>query len=150
VVAEITKAIRHKQTANPRTVLGFYASIIGILLTGSVSVVISLAATHSVTWLIPWIFGSSFVTSLIIMGGIFYLNLKHPANLMLGQITGTEYAEIHRLTILGNDTEGERAVSIQVPNFNKITTVESEMVDSTTETSFGLTMKSDDQEGDNA
>jgi hypothetical protein len=108
VTGEFTRAVAQRQTINPRTVLGFYATIILILLTASISMVTVLATTKTATEFIPWIISFTALGVLAIIGGVFYINIRRPANLMLGQITGTEYAEIHKQVILGNSSNGER------------------------------------------
>jgi hypothetical protein len=104
-----------RHTVNPRTVLGFYATVLVIVLSGACTLTGILATTDTLTWLIPWLLAFCGMLTLGCLTAIFYINIKHPANLMLGQITGMEYAEISRQTILGNDIEGERTVYIPGP-----------------------------------
>ena len=107
VFKEVTQAIQGRQTVNPRTVLGFYATIVALLLTASVGASAVLASTKTATWLIPWVlvFIGILIVALII--GVFVINYRDPSKLMLGQITGSEYAVINS-AILGDSQAGER------------------------------------------
>jgi len=109
---EFTRAMARRQTVNPRTVLGFYATVLLIVVSVICTLTTILATTQTATWLIPWILGFGGLLIVATLAGTFYINIKLPANLMLGQITGTEYAEISRQIILGNDTQGERTVVV--------------------------------------
>ncbi|MEE6273333.1 hypothetical protein V2J56_08230 [Georgenia sp. MJ206] len=104
---QIVAAVGSKQTSNPKTVLAFYATVLGIVLAGTISAVGVLAWTDTATELIPWVLLVGWSTALAIVAGVYRLNSKDPSRLMLGQITGTEYAAIHSTT-LGDSTRGER------------------------------------------
>lgn len=106
----MTQAVRGRQTINPRTVLGFYATVLGLMLTGTVAAVGVLASTKTYTTLIPWLLGFAGIMLFLLLSGVFIITLINPSHLMLGQITGTEFAEIQRTTTLGDSTHGERVV----------------------------------------
>ncbi|MEV0154143.1 hypothetical protein AB0H57_10440 [Micromonospora sp. NPDC050686] len=104
---QITEAVGGRKTVNPRTVLGFYATVLGLALTAVVGATGVLAATDTATYLIPWIvvFGGALLILLLV--AVFVLTMVDPSKLMLGQISGTEYAYI-RQAVLGSSTTGER------------------------------------------
>jgi hypothetical protein len=110
IASELTRQIAQRSTTSPRNVLGFYASVLGIILAGAVGLVTTLATTSTYVACIPWVLGFSGFLIILTIISVLYINIKHPANLMLGQISGSEYAEINRVTILGNDMTGERQV----------------------------------------
>lgn len=104
--------VAQRHTVNPRTVLGFYATIISVVFAGVLASVTTLAINDVATWLIPWILGVGFMIVISVIGVVAFINIKKPANLMLGQISGREYAEISRVT-LGDDQSGERVVQVE-------------------------------------
>ncbi|WP_284744598.1 hypothetical protein [Amycolatopsis sp. RTGN1] len=109
---ELTRQVAQRSTTSPRNVLGFYASVLGIILTGTVGIVTTLATTDTYVACIPWVLGFSGFLIVLTIISVLYINIKHPANLMLGQVSGSEYAEISRVMVLGNDMAGERKVVI--------------------------------------
>jgi hypothetical protein len=111
LIKEAVRAVRSRQTINPRTVLGFYATVLGLLLAAVVSAVGVLAATDTSTNLIPWLLGFAGSVVFLLLVGVFIVTLVDPSHLMLGQITGSEYVEIRRAT-LGDSTRGEHVVTI--------------------------------------
>lgn len=111
MITELTNAIRSRQVSNPRTVLGFYAGVLGLLLTAAVAAVGVLASTKEDTSLIPWLLGFAGLVVLLLLIGVFIVTLIDPSKLMLGQITGTEYANIHRV-VLGDSDQGSRVEAV--------------------------------------
>jgi hypothetical protein len=114
MITELTSAIRSRQLSNPRTVLGFYAVVLALLLSGDVAAVGVLASTRVSTFLIPWLLGFGGLVLLLLLVGVFIVTLIDPSKLMLGQITGIEYARIHSIT-LGDSDSGERIQSVIEP-----------------------------------
>lgn len=100
-----------RRTESPRTILAFHATVIGILLTFALGATATLAWSGSMDWLIPWILGLGFLTASGYAGAVFWVAKDDPSKLMLGQVTGHEYAEIQRV-VLGDSTTGERATPI--------------------------------------
>jgi hypothetical protein len=92
-------------------VLGFYATVLGLMLTAAVAAVGVLAATDTSTNLIPWLLGFAGAVVVLLLLGVFIVTLVDPSHLMLGQISGSEYVEIQRAT-LGDSTRGEHQVAI--------------------------------------
>jgi len=107
MASALVNAVTHRKTLNPKTVLGFYATILGILFAGVVSVVGVLAASNVMVHLIPWLLVFSGATLLGLLVAVFILTLRDPSKLMLTQVTGTEYAVIQQ-RIVGDSAQGER------------------------------------------
>jgi hypothetical protein len=78
------------------------------VLTGDIAGVGVLASTKVEVSLIPWLFGFAGLIILLLLGCVFFATMTDPSRLMLGQITGTEYANIRRIT-LGDSDSGRRA-----------------------------------------
>jgi hypothetical protein len=114
MIVELTNAIRSRQISNPRTVLGFYAGVIALLLAGDVAAVGVLASAKIETFLIPWLLGFAGAMILLLLLGVFIVTLIDPSKLMLGQITGTEYADIHRITLGDSDSGGRRVEAVNI------------------------------------
>ncbi len=106
-----TKVLQRRETAQPRTVLAYYGAITGLVLGGVVGAVSTLAATGVSTYLIPWLLGFGALIVVAVLVGVFVVMLKDPSRLMLGQVSGREYAEIQQVR-LGDSVRGERAVFV--------------------------------------
>ena len=113
LVVEVWRAVKDKQTSSPRTVLGFYATVIGILVSACVAAAGVLAKTGTATDLIPWVLGFGGLVLLLVLVGVFIVTLIDPSKLMLGHVTGSEYAEIHRVA-LGDSGAGEKLEIVAV------------------------------------
>jgi hypothetical protein len=107
VVPAAIEAIRARRTSNPKTVLGFYATVLGLLLSACVGAAFVLAETKTATYLIPWVLGFGALVFVMLVAGVFVITLTDPSKLMLGQITGSEYVAIHQ-AVLGDSLTGER------------------------------------------
>jgi hypothetical protein len=106
VVNEAIRRVSQSRSQNPKTILAFYATVLGLTLTADVAVVAVLASTDVLTGLIPWLLGFAGLMSLALMVAVFVIALKDPSKLMLGQVSGTEYVEIQRLSVdAGRATE---------------------------------------------
>lgn len=114
VITQVTNAVRGRQTINPRTVLGFYATVLGILFAGTVGTVGVLASTGVETGMIPWLLGFSGLLLLLVLAGVFVVSLVDPSKLMLTQVTGSEYAHIQQQLILGDSSRGDRVETLPV------------------------------------
>lgn len=108
VATQLINAVRSRQTINPKTVLGFYATILGIMLTATIVIVSVLAKTGKQLNLIPWLLAFSGMVFVLLVAGVFIITLVDPSKLMLTQVTGTEYAAIQHQVILGDSSAGER------------------------------------------
>ncbi|GAA2082162.1 hypothetical protein GCM10009840_17810 [Pseudolysinimonas kribbensis] len=107
------RAVTRKRTENPKTVLAFYATVLGILLAAGVAAASVMLATGEGVVYVPWILGFCGVVFLLIVGGVFWVGKTDPSKLMLGQVTGEEYAEIQRVQ-LGDSSTGERIAPLLV------------------------------------
>ena len=111
-MTDITRAVASRQTVNPRTVLAFYGTVLGLTFGAILGAVAILASTDTATYLIPWLLGFGGIILVLLLVAVFVVTLKDPSKLMLGQITGTEYAAIHR-AILGSSSTGEHLALIE-------------------------------------
>jgi hypothetical protein len=103
--------VRRRYTENPRTVLGFFATVLGLILAADIAAVATLAYADVKTGLIPWLLGFAGVVFVALVGAVLVIALVDPSKLMLGRVTGSEYAEIQRLT-LGDSRAGERELPV--------------------------------------
>ncbi|MFG2037530.1 hypothetical protein [Dactylosporangium sp. NPDC048998] len=113
MLKEVTEAVRGRQTINPRTVLGFYATVLGLLLAAVVSGSAVLASTKTATWLIPWLILFAAVMFVALIAGVFVITLIDPSKLMLTQISGTEYATIRKITLGSSESERTELIAIR-------------------------------------
>ena len=104
----VWNAVHAKRTVNPKTVLAFYATVLGILLGATVTAVAILAKAHVREDLIPWLLGFAAIMVLALVMGVFIVTIIDPSKLMLTQVTGTEYAAIQRHVVVGDSATGER------------------------------------------
>lgn len=111
IVTDATRTVRRRYTENPRTVLAFYATVLGLALAAVIGLVATLASTHVMTDAIPWLIVFAGAIFVALVAGVFVVMLIDPSKLMLGQVTGHEYAEIQRLS-LGDSRSGEREIPI--------------------------------------
>ncbi|GIG40499.1 hypothetical protein [Cellulomonas phragmiteti] len=98
-VSEAVQGFHSKRTENPKTVLAFYATILGLALTADTALVGVLASTGESTWLIPWLILFAGTLSIGLLAAVFFVALRDPSKLMLGQVTGEQYVEIQKLTL---------------------------------------------------
>lgn len=105
-IREIAHEIRGGTYRSPKTILGFFAIVVGLVLAAVVTTVAVLARAESLHALIPWILGFAAILVVVVLAGIFFTAWKDPTVLMLGQITGHDYIENRKLT-LGDSIAGE-------------------------------------------
>ena len=110
-VKQAVEAVTNRESAAPRTILGFLLGMYTVLLTGAVGTVVALASADS-SGAIPYVLG--FVAAITVALGVAILVItwKDPTRLMLGQITGREYAAIRRELTYGDDISGERKATV--------------------------------------
>jgi hypothetical protein len=111
-VFDASKVVQRRHTENPRTVLAFYATVLGLALATIVALVGTLATTEVYTEAIPYLLGFGALLLVLLLGGVFAVTLADPSKLMLGQVTGMEYAEIQRVQ-LGDSRTGEDILAIR-------------------------------------
>src|SRR5438874_773163 len=103
---EATQAMAGGTYRSPKTVLGFFAILIGILASAAVVVIGVLARVAALHYLILPIL--LFVAAVIVFSllGVFVTAWKDPTILMLWHVTGEIYIENSKLT-LGDSSAGE-------------------------------------------
>jgi hypothetical protein len=106
----VIESIRGRESSAPRTILGFLIGMYGVLVSGSAAVILGLTTTESDD-LIVYVLIFIAVVTLALGLAVLVITWKDPSRLMLGQITGREYAAIRHLT-LGDDVSGERVATI--------------------------------------
>lgn len=107
LIQDVTNGVRHRRTENPRTILAFYATVLGLVLAAIVGAVVALASTRIYVEAIPWLLVFGGALALLMLVGVFVVAHRDPSKLMLGQVTGTEYVEIQRLTVASNQSAGD-------------------------------------------
>jgi uncharacterized membrane protein len=112
-VHELTRAIRSGEYASPKTVLGFFGVMIGIAATALICIVWLLKDVARLAYLVPIVLAVFIAIFLFVLISVMIIALKDPSKLMLGQISGSDYAEIQRMT-LGDSSSGERVESVVV------------------------------------
>jgi hypothetical protein len=116
-------AIRMRQTQGeehsaPKTVLGFYATVLAILEVGVVGAVAVLASQKELRYLIPWVLGFGAIVLVILIGIVVAINVRAPMKLQLGQVTGRELIEYEHMT-LGDSLSGEYVAEVPIrPNID--------------------------------
>lgn len=103
---EASHTIKSGSYKSPKTILGFFAIVVGILVTGASAVIGLISRVESLHPLIPWILVFSAIVVVIVLVGVFLTAWKDPTVLMLGQMTGHDYIEHKKLT-LGDSGAGE-------------------------------------------
>jgi hypothetical protein len=128
-VHEVTRAIRGGEYKSPKTVLGFFAGMIGIAATVLISSIWILEGTSSLRYLIPVILAVFLALFLFVLISVIVITVKDPSKLMLGQISGRDYAEIQKIT-LGDSSSGERVESVRVSHSRpSVVTVDADIVE---------------------
>lgn len=113
MLSELSSAISSRTKTNPRTVLAFVGTVLVAVAVAAVTTIGILARAAELRWLVPWVL----VSLLVLVAGVLIAVLRiawtDPSRLMLGQVTGTEYAEIRRVQ-LGDSVTGfhEEAVPV--------------------------------------
>ena len=107
------RAVRGGERTSPKTVLGFLAIMVSILASATVFSVLFLSEKSKLYYLIPIVLMVFIVVFVLITGAVLLIGWKDPSKLMLGQITGRDYALIQRLT-LGDSNAGERVDNVIV------------------------------------
>jgi hypothetical protein len=82
-----------------------------VLTASCVAAAIALVSTGS-SGLIPFVLGFGAIVTVALGGAILVITWKDPSRLMLGQITGHEYAAIRRELTFGDDVSGERKTTV--------------------------------------
>lgn len=120
MLTQVTNAVRQRQAINPKTVLGFYATILGLLFAGTVSCVAVLASSGTDTFLIPWLVVFCAIVLVLLLSGVFIITLIDPSKLMLTQVSGADYLAIQQRTVVGDSLSGERFMTL-APSEERLT-----------------------------
>ncbi|MEO0515591.1 MAG: hypothetical protein AAF086_09930 [Planctomycetota bacterium] len=88
----------------PKTVLGFFAIVIGIATTGISILVATISAQAGLHYLIPWILGFGGFLICGTIAGVFIAAWQDPTRLMLGQVSGSEFIQNRKLSLGDSDS----------------------------------------------
>ena len=105
---QVASQLALKRTQQPRTILSFFAIILGLVIAGAVGVIVALSSSGRSTYLIPIILIGLLLLFVGVVGMVIWLAIHDPSKLMLGQVTGTEYVAIQQHVVLGDSLRGER------------------------------------------
>lgn len=111
LIPPIIESIKSREA--PKTIVGFLVAIYGILMTASAAVAIGLATSNK-SELVIYILIFAALATVALGVAVVVITWKDPSRLMLGQVTGREYAAIRYIT-QGDDTSGERVERILGP-----------------------------------
>lgn len=106
LVHQAMQSITSRRSSQPRTILGFLFGIYSALTAAAVACIIALVGTGS-SWLIGFIALYIGITGIGLLIAVMRQASKDPTGLQVGQLTGSEYESIRRLT-LGDSSSGER------------------------------------------
>jgi hypothetical protein len=112
-LATLFRKTQTDEYSAPKTVLGFYAGVLAILEAGVIGATAVLATQESLRYLIPWVLAFGGVILVVLIAIVVAINVRDPTKLQLGQMSGREFIEYHRMT-LGDSLGGERAEDIPV------------------------------------
>ena len=115
-IGETTRRIAGAQVRTPKTILGFFAIVLGILATGAALVIGALAGEPALHKLIAPILLFVAALIVIVLVGVFVTAWKDPTILMLGEVSGEAFIENRRLS-LGDSIRGEQIeeIKLEVP-----------------------------------
>ncbi len=92
-LSRAAREIRH-----PRTVLGFYAVLLGLVETGVVAILLVLASQQDLHHLVPWVIGFGAVIFVAIIAVVVAMNVIDPTKLQLEPMKGREFLDYQRVT----------------------------------------------------
>jgi len=104
LLPQVIESIRSRDS--PKTIVGFLVAMYGILVAGSGAAAVGLANTDK-SGLVPYILVFIAVITVALGVAVLVITWKDPSRLMLGQVSGREYAAI-RYIAQGDDASGER------------------------------------------
>jgi hypothetical protein len=103
---ELTRAVRHGEWTQPKTVLAFCGVVGGLVTLGGVLVIFALATESSLRYLVPWVLVVVFLFDAVLLVAVLRKAERNPLALLLGDVTGRDWNENVRLT-QGDSTTGE-------------------------------------------
>lgn len=98
------------RTQNPKTVLGFFATVMAIVLAGCTSLCLILGSNPGTVFCVPWVLGLSGAIILGLLVTVIVVMIANPAKLMLTGVSGTEFVEIQRT--LGDSLTGRQVRAV--------------------------------------
>jgi hypothetical protein len=95
----------------PKTLLAFYAVVVGLTWSACVGTISVLAATGTAVSLIAWVLTAAAGVTLIIIVAVAIATIRGPEGLMLQEVNAQEYVDImkYQTLRLGNSFSGESA-----------------------------------------
>jgi hypothetical protein len=111
-VPQWMETIQSARSYNPKTVLGFLATVVGIAVVGCTAAGTALLLNDKVLWLVPIVFAFGALLVVGVLVGVFLILFKDPSKLLLTQLSGTEYLDIQRGLVLGDSASGEQVVHV--------------------------------------
>lgn len=110
---ETTEQVAQARTRTPKTVLGFFAIVLGIVAMSAAGVIAAIVGTPALHGLIVPILLFAGVLIVAVLVGVFLTAWRDPTVLMLGEVTGETFVEHRRLT-LGDSTRGDQEEVFQI------------------------------------
>lgn len=112
-LGETVSSVQRIATHNPKTVVGFCSLVSVVEVAGCVLLILILASTGVTTWLIPWLALMILLIPTGILVTVLAIAARDPSKLMLGEVSGTEYAEIQRVSVAISEATREEPREIE-------------------------------------
>jgi hypothetical protein len=109
-LSEFIETIKASRTQSPKTILAFFAIVIGLAFAGVTSLSAVLASSPQLIWMVPYVVGFALaviVGLLVVTVSAMFLD---PSKLMLTGISGNEYVAIQRHRVLGDSLGGDQII----------------------------------------
>lgn len=110
LIPQVIQSITSRTSSQPRTILGFLFAIYSAMTVAAVVLVVALVGTDS-SWLIGFIVAYLGITGVGLLIAVMRQAAKDASGLQVGQLTGSEYESLRRLT-LGDSATGERTATL--------------------------------------
>ena len=114
-VKELAQQVRTGSYRAPKTILGFFAVVVALVLTGVGAATGILSRVEALHHLIVWVLGFGALIVVAVLLCVFITAWKDPTALMLGQISGHEYIENRKLA-LGDSESSEYTEAVVLPS----------------------------------
>ena len=112
MATEVNRSLFARRKSEPKSVLGFYAIVLGILCAACVAICGALAWSGTAVGLIPWVLGFAALFLILLVAGVFVVMLRDPSKLMLTHVTGDQFLAIQSQHTLGDSLRGEHTISV--------------------------------------
>jgi hypothetical protein len=110
ILPHAVESIRSRETAAPRSIVGFLLALYSVLMVGAVATVVGLVSS-SQSGLVVYVLGFIGLITVALCVAVLVITWKDPSRLMLGEVSGREYAALRYIKV-GDDVSGERAERI--------------------------------------